>query len=134
MGSFLGVPQKLCMGHCRNGCPSPMRTFCCDCPDERHLNEVFGNCRPQGVSDNLAIEEVLVGGAVEPALFRGNVGQIADPDLVQRLCPELLFQEILCDRERMLRIRRGFELLPDPPDSADTHFDAVGHKIALQSS
>jgi len=47
------------------------RMLCRDCPEERPLDQVFGNPRSQGVADDLAIKEVLVSSAVEPALFRG---------------------------------------------------------------
>ena len=98
---------------------------------------------PRAIPDNLSVEKVFMGGTVEPALFRGYIGQIADPDLVRRCCLKVLFQEIFRHGECMLRIRRGLELLdllaaypellPDPSDPKDTHFDAVGGKILLQS-
>jgi hypothetical protein len=118
------------------------RTFCCYCPKERPADEVFGNPRSQGIADNLAVEEIFVGSAIEPAFIGRDIGDIADPYLVGCRSLKLLVKKVIGNRECMGRIRRGLELpdlftaytklLSDPSDPTDAYLDAVFSKITLQ--
>src|SRR5208337_1957083 len=110
--------------------------------EERLLHQVRGHPMSQGVADDLPVEEVFVGSAVEPAFFGGHVGQIAHPDLVWSHRLKVLFQEVLRHRKGMFRVRRRLELLdlfapqsqflPDPSDLAYPCFHAMFGKISLE--
>lgn len=63
------------------------------------------NSRPQGITHDLAVEEVLVGGTVESSFIGRDVGNIAHPRFV------LLIEEVVRHRERVIRIRGSLELL-----------------------
>ena len=104
---------------------SPRRPFDPDGLKERALNKVRGDPRSQGIADDLSVEEVLVGGAVEPAFFCRDIRDVAHPDLVWCRHLELLFHEVCRHGQGMCRIGRRPELLrlgasypelrPDPP-------------------
>ncbi len=72
------------------------------CPEERLYEELRGHPRSQGVADNLAVEEILMGGTVEPAFIGGHVAQIAHPDLVGRRCLKLPIEQVLRHGESMV--------------------------------
>lgn len=78
---------------------APGRTFCRNCPDKRPLNEIFGDSLSQSVADNFSVEQVLMGGTIEPALICRDIGYIADPDLVRRLSLKTPVQEVCCNRQ-----------------------------------
>jgi hypothetical protein len=121
---------------------TPGRAFYADRFEERLLHQVRSDPRSQCAADDLSVEEVFAGGAVKPAFIGGYVGQIADPDLIRRRRCKVLFEEVLGNGKRMVRVRRRFELLdllapysyflPDPPDPADSRFHAMFGKISLE--
>ena len=55
-------------------------------------DEVFGNSRSQGIAYNLAIEEVFMGGTVEPTLVCRDIRNVTRPGPIRYCCLEFLVQ------------------------------------------
>src|SRR5471030_841203 len=62
-----------------------------------------------GVSNQLAGEDVLIAGDVEPSLVSGTIGDVCHPGFVWPRWRERLVEQIVGDRQVVIRIRRGFE-------------------------
>lgn len=117
-----------------------LRSHCAkQCPQHQFLR----HSGIQGVADQLAIEQILDAGKVEPAVVGGDVGYVAHPGFVWGRHSELPIQQVRRHRQRVIGIRGRLEFplllaakaefLANPSDAMIANLDAVVGKVGLQT-
>ena len=73
---------------------------------QRIQHDVRRHLRFDRPADDFPVEQINDDGQIQPAFIRPNVGHVGGPNLVGRCGREVPVEQILRDRQRVLRVRR----------------------------